>query len=353
MKSPIAKLAIAIAVTTIATTGTANGAFAQSAPPNSQWNALFDRIIRLEANVKNLAPGGGAPAGGGYTQTRNNDQMRQLLNEVRQMRQQLQSMDARLRRLEHNRGRSGALKPKRPTHNQNSFAQNDLEQYNNNGEPKIFVEIDKPGSQPVLSQGVPVAPIARAPENWQTATANPPGNNLPTTPSYTNNGQPSAVPFEIKNPARNTTGSGGLTGGIVRTTLDGNQATQQSVAKKLYERSRSNLLARRYGAAESGFKSFLNKYASHDLASGAQFMLGETYYVQRNWRLAAQSYLKGYRKYPNGNRAGDTLFKLGMSLGKLGQKTQSCGAFETVVTKYKSSGNVASRARKEMKSARC
>ena len=276
--------------------------------------------------------------------------MRQLLNEVRQMRQQLLTMDARLRRLEKNSGRSGALPAKRPTfqqqtrlpaNNLNTFAENDLAQYDINNEPQIFVEIGEARTRVPTSHGVPIAPIARAPVarapvDWQTTRSQ-------------NNNQIAAIPFQDKRPVQ----TGGISSGVERGTLDGNQVSEQSVAQKLFERSRSALLARRYGAAESGFKSFLNKYASHNLASGAQFMLGETYYVQRNWRLAAQSYLKGYRKYPKSTKAGDTLLKLGMSLGKLGQKSQSCGAFETVVSKYKASGSAVRQARKEIVRAKC
>ena len=379
-------LALTIAISVIPS----GAAWAQ----NAQWNALFDRIIRLEANVKNLSRGGGGGSGG-YQQTRNNDQMRQLLNEIRQMRQQLLTMDARLRRLEKNSGRSGALRPRQPaykqpaykqptykqpayrpqppvrsnnytnnnrttnnrtgnrTGNQATFAQSDLEQYSIDREPQIFVEIGEAKDRGAVSHGVPVAPIARAPAtrtrvaraptNWQSAAPTTPPSGQPNTSKTA--GQVAALP-----PQNN---AGVPQNGVVRQSLDGNQITQQSVAKKLYDRSAAALRSRRYGAAESGFKSFLRKHAAHDLASGAQFMLGETYYVQRNWRLAAQSYLKGYRKYPNGNRAGDTLLKLGMSLGKLGQKSQSCGAFEAVVSKYKTSGSAVLQAEKEMKRAKC
>lgn len=346
---------IAVGVLSVAA-GTVGGS-GQAKAQNAQWNALFDRIIRLEANVKNLSRGGGA--GGGYQRTQSNEQMRQLLREVQQMRQQLLGMDARLRRLEKNAGRSGAVRRKTPTYsrsynppaavnpNSSAFAEADINQYGVDGEPKIFVEIGEPKAK------VPVAPVARNPAVKNPGIARTPTNWQSTLPK-----QPAAVAPNIA-PKRNAgqyaslqppTNSGG---GVVRQTLDGAQITDQSLAKQLYDRSAAALRNRRYASAESGFKSFLRKYGSDKLASSAQFMLGETYYVQRNWRLAAQTYLKGYRKYPKGARAGDTLLKLGMALNKLGQKSQSCGAFETVVSKYKSSRNAVSQAKKEMKRARC
>lgn len=333
MKMPIAFKVVCSAV--MLSVFASSGALAQ----NAQWNSLYDRLIRLEANVKNIARSGG----GGFQPTQSSGQMRQLLNEVRQMRQQLLGMDARLRRLEKRSGRSGAVIPRAPQPRQPiqfpttgpSFAANDINQFDVNSQPKIFVEMRKPKNAPTYSQGVPVAPIARAPRNWQTTTPVPRQNNT----------QVAGLP-----PQNNGVVS---SNGVERQTLDGNQITQVSVAKKLYDRSTSALRSRRYGAAESGFKSFLRKYGTHDLASSAQFMLGETYYIQRNYRLAAQTYLQGYRKFPKSRRSSDTLLKLGMSMGKLGQKTQSCGVLESVVSKYKSSNGAVTRAKKEMKRARC
>jgi len=345
MKLPItSKVLFGIVALSI---GANASALAQSTPQNAQWNALFDRIIRLEQNVKNLGNNGGGGSGG-FAQTQSTEQLRQLLNEVRQMRQQLQSMDARLRRLETNSGRSGSATPpltrqraQLPTRSP-TFAETDLNQYDVNNDPQIFVEIDKPGQsgsdQPgVFSQGVPVAPIARAPGSWQ--------NSAPRAPATQNNPQVASLPPQNDGPI--------VPGGVERQTLDGGQVTTGSLAKKLYDRSRAALRSRRYGAAESGFKSFLRKYAKHKLAPSAQFMLGETYYVQKNYRLAAQSYLQGYRKYPKARRSSNTLLKLGMSMGKLGQKSQSCGVYESVVSKYKSSNGAVVRAKKEMKRARC
>ena len=56
MKMPITKLALVL-VLTIFMTGLIGG---EALAQNAQWNSLFDRIIRLEANVKNMARGGGS-----------------------------------------------------------------------------------------------------------------------------------------------------------------------------------------------------------------------------------------------------------------------------------------------------
>lgn len=340
----------------------------QAVAQNAQWNALFDRIIRLEARVKNMPAGGRV---GQAAPSANNGQMQLILREIRQMRQQLLSMDARLRRLEKNSGRSGKLRkrnvpqtvprqvttfqqpnqlpkyPRQATNNQLPFAPTQLEQYDvnaQNGEPRITVEYGEP-KQP-LGEPVPRPirqPAGQAPTNWQTGS-----NVAPSQPPVFQ--PPARAPGQVVGlPPQNPLGGNG----VQRGTLDGNQVTQASVGKRLIDRASSDLRSRRYASAEAGFKSFLTKYPSDKMASNAQFMLGETYYVQKNYRRAAQTFLKGYRKYPNGRKAGATLLKLGMSLSKLGQKPQSCAAFEAVTSKYKKSTGVARQAKKEMKRARC
>jgi TolA-binding protein len=58
--------------------------------------------------------------------------------------------------------------------------------------------------------------------------------------------------------------------------------------EKLYELSYESLLRRRYGEAEAGFRSFIEKNPEHELAGNAEFWLGETYYVQSNYRQIAR-----------------------------------------------------------------
>lgn len=345
----------------------------QAVAQNSQWNALFDRIIRLEARVKNLPRGGGVAVG---QPAGSNAQMRTILNEIRLMRQQLLSMDARLRRLEKNSGRSGRLVPpkvphlnaprrvvqparpiaptfQRPLPKQasnnavpfNPYSPTQIEEYDPNNSGKIFVEIENPNRPAVQPRRPNLAPPST---NWQTGFSTPP----PATPYVppARSGAPTQV---VGLPPQNPLGAPVGGGGIQRGTLDGNQATKASFAKRLFDRASADLRSRRYGSAEAGFKSIVKKHPSDKVASNAQFMLGETYYVQKNYRRAARTYLEGYRKYPKGRKAGATLLKLGMSLNKLGQKPQSCAAFEAVTTKYKKSTSIARQAKKEMRRAGC
>lgn len=61
----------------------------------------------------------------------------------------------------------------------------------------------------------------------------------------------------------------------------------------VYERSYESLLRRQFGDAEVGFRGFLKQHRDHSLAGNAQYWLGETYYVQGDYKQAAQAFLSG------------------------------------------------------------
>jgi tol-pal system protein YbgF len=123
--------------------------------------------------------------------------------------------------------------------------------------------------------------------------------------------------------------------------------------EQLYELSYESLLRRRYGEAEAGFRSFVEKNPEHELAGNAEFWLGETYYVQSNYKAAAQAFLTGYQTYPRNRKAPDSLLKLGMSLQQLGQKEQACAAFGTIDAKFPKAVETRKRAQNESQKAGC
>jgi tol-pal system protein YbgF len=135
--------------------------------------------------------------------------------------------------------------------------------------------------------------------------------------------------------------------------LDSAAPPQADTPEKLYELSYESLLRRRYGEAEAGFRSFVEKHPEHELAGNAGFWLGETYYVQSNFKAAAQAFLSGFQKYPSNRKAPDSLLRLGMSLKQLGQKEQACAAFATIETKFPKAAETRKRAQDESEKAGC
>ena len=64
-----------------------------------------------------------------------------------------------------------------------------------------------------------------------------------------------------------------------------------------------------YEAAEVTFTKFLKDYPEDKLSSNAYYWLGETFYVRKNYQLAAIT-AAGYKKFPEGSKAADQLLKL-------------------------------------------
>jgi len=79
--------------------------------------------------------------------------------------------------------------------------------------------------------------------------------------------------------------------------------------------------------ARDALKQFLADHPKDALAGNAQYWLGETYYVQGQYKDAADSFLKGYTTYSKSPKAPDSLLKLGMTLSQLGQKDAACATF--------------------------
>lgn len=102
----------------------------------------------------------------------------------------------------------------------------------------------------------------------------------------------------------------------------------------LYNQGYGDLLRRDYAAAEISFRQVLARYPKDALAGKSQYWLGETYYMRGQFKDAADSFLKSYKQYPTGEKAPDSLVKLGMALSELGQKDAACSTFNEFGTKY-------------------
>jgi tol-pal system protein YbgF len=105
-------------------------------------------------------------------------------------------------------------------------------------------------------------------------------------------------------------------------------------AQTLYQQGYAALLQKDYAGAETTFRQLVEAYPDNALAGDAQYWLGETYYVRGQYKAAADAFLKGYKKYKSGQKAPDTLLKLGISLAELGQKAAACSTFKELKAKY-------------------
>ena len=120
-----------------------------------------------------------------------------------------------------------------------------------------------------------------------------------------------------------------------------------AAAGALYEHSYENLLKRNYDMAEKGFRAFLGQYGSSPLAGNAQYLLGESLYARTDYKRAAQAFLKGYSDYGAHPKAKDSLFKLALSLEKLGQTENACAALAQIARLYPREKKLIGKARQE------
>lgn len=102
-----------------------------------------------------------------------------------------------------------------------------------------------------------------------------------------------------------------------------------------YDRALSVLMTGAdYDTAEKAFRAFLDQNAGHPLAANAQYWLGETYYVRKNYAEAAAAFIEGYTRYPEGSKAPDNLLKLGMSLAALDNKEDACASLGELESRF-------------------
>lgn len=91
-----------------------------------------------------------------------------------------------------------------------------------------------------------------------------------------------------------------------------------------------------FDKAESAFKSFLQKHGESKLAANAQYWLAETYYGRDDYKQSVLAFAESYKKYPTGPKGPDSLLKLGMSLGRMGQKAEACLSLDRLKQEYPS-----------------
>ena len=112
------------------------------------------------------------------------------------------------------------------------------------------------------------------------------------------------------------------------------QNADESKEKKLYDAALAALKDSRLEIAEEKFSSFIKDYPKSQLQSNAYFWYGETFFKRNMYDKAAINYLKGYKQYPKGSKAADSLLKLALSLGELKKKTESCTMLEKLDAEF-------------------
>ncbi len=114
------------------------------------------------------------------------------------------------------------------------------------------------------------------------------------------------------------------------------------------------LFARDYAGAEKTLTDFLVKNPDNALAGNAYYWLGETHYVRNDFAKSATVFLDAYQKYPDGNKAPDSLLKLALSLGQVGETQAACAALSELGAKFPNAAvPIQRRAAQERQTRKC
>jgi tol-pal system protein YbgF len=105
-------------------------------------------------------------------------------------------------------------------------------------------------------------------------------------------------------------------------------------ADTLYSNGLRDITSGKYDLARQEFQDYLRYYGDTDLASNAQFYLGEIAYSQRNYDQAVTEYDRVLTNYPKSFKLAPARLKKGMALLELGQKNTGIRELREVVKRY-------------------
>jgi len=113
-----------------------------------------------------------------------------------------------------------------------------------------------------------------------------------------------------------------------------NTASPAPSADMLYSNGLRDITSGKYDLARQEFQDYLKYYSDTDLASNAQFYLGEIAYSQHNYDQAVQEYDRVLTNYPKSFKLAPAHLKKGMAQLELGQKSAGVRELREVVKRY-------------------
>jgi tol-pal system protein YbgF len=110
---------------------------------------------------------------------------------------------------------------------------------------------------------------------------------------------------------------------------------QPPSADTLYSNALRDITGGKYDLARQEFQDYLKYYPDTDLASNAQFYLGEISFAQKQFGQAATEYEKVLANYPKSFKLAPAHLKRGLSLLEIGQKVSGIRELREVIRRFK------------------
>jgi len=104
--------------------------------------------------------------------------------------------------------------------------------------------------------------------------------------------------------------------------------------QQAYQSAFNLLKAGRYDQAAKSFQKFLGEYPDGKFADNAQYWLGESYYVTRNFDSAMREFDTLVTRHPDSQKVTHALLKIGYIYGELGQKDKARDVLTGLTEKY-------------------
>ena len=108
-------------------------------------------------------------------------------------------------------------------------------------------------------------------------------------------------------------------------------------AAELYRAGTENLQAKNFDAAVLSFYDLIVTYPNHPLREGAQFLVADIFYQQKDFRSALAEFEALIATVPRGERVPDALLKIGQCQKSLGDGARAKRTWERVVKDHPAS----------------
>ena len=105
-------------------------------------------------------------------------------------------------------------------------------------------------------------------------------------------------------------------------------------ADLLYSNGLRDITGGKYELASQEFHDYLKYYGDTDLASNAQFYLGEIAFAQKQYQQAVEEYNKVVNNYPKSFKLATARYRRGLAEIELGQKTSGVRDLREVIRRY-------------------
>jgi len=89
-----------------------------------------------------------------------------------------------------------------------------------------------------------------------------------------------------------------------------------------------------FSAAANQFQTYIENYPGGVLTSDANYWRGESLVELNEWSKAARSFVQSFSSAPDGPLAPRSLYRLGISLDKIGQRNEACLTLNEVSARY-------------------